>query len=189
MNQPDCKIASIKDLENLPQWLVAKAKHYKLKYLLAHAEDGVIWGRFDEESLITADQVFTDLSQKLPTLRLSTLQRCRAFSQAGELLLWKSRSDWKYCFTGNLDGDYISEKQMLWGTQKVEEVEEKDGFTLVKDGSEGLRHAVPCVDIPFSNDRKKLKRPLRLEVHHYIDYDEDGLARINRSRLVDLTTV
>lgn len=170
------------ELENLPQWLeknVQNTQEYKLNYLLAHAEDGIIWGRFDQNHLTTADQVFPNL----PKLRLSTLQRCRIFGQTGEVLLWRSQDTWQYRCVGNPDCEYICEKQMLWGTHKIEE---KGGFTLIEDGSEGLRHAVPLMDIPFSKERNK--HPLYLEVRHYIDYDNDGLARISLSRLVNLTS-
>ena len=37
------------DPENLISWLEGQAKTYKLKYLLAHADDGVIWGRVDKK--------------------------------------------------------------------------------------------------------------------------------------------
>lgn len=179
MNRPECDQVFLEETEDLQQWLKTKAQEHQLTYLLAHAEDGVIWGRFDQGRLITGDQVFP----QLPKLRLKTLQRCRIFSKAGEVLLWRSQNNWKHRFIGNLNCDCISEEQMLWGTHKVEE---KDGFTLVEDGSEGLRHAVPLINIPFSSDRTKLDRPLRLNVRHYINYDKDGVARIYLSRLVYL---
>lgn len=140
--------------------------------------------------MITADQAFPNLD--LPKLRLTTLQRCRIFGEAGEVLLWRSQNTWKHRFIGNPSCEYIPENQMLWGTHKARkkdgsEFEESQGFTLVEDGSEGLRHAVPLVNIPFSSDRSKLMHPLRLNVRHYIDYDEEGVARIYLSRLVNVT--
>lgn len=163
--------------EELKSWMFEHGTRRQLKYLLAHADDGVIWGRFDQGQLITADQAFS----RLPKLRLTTLQQCRLFGEVGEVLLWRSHSTWKHRFIGNPDCDCIPEAQMLWGTHAVEE---KDGFTLVADGSEGLHHAVPCTGISFKG---KGDRPLRLVVHHYVSYDaEAGLARINLSRLVDL---
>jgi CRISPR-associated protein (TIGR03984 family) len=181
MNRLECNSFSTDDIEeDLQKWLQTKAVEHQLTYLLAHAEDGVIWGRFDQGSLITAEQVFS----QLPKLRLITLQQCRVFGQAGEVLLWKSQNNWKARFIGNPACDRISEEQVLWGTHKVEE---KNGFTLVADGSEGLHHAVPRTGISFAD---KEKRPLRLIVHHYVAYDETtGLARIAMSRLVDLKPV
>jgi CRISPR-associated protein (TIGR03984 family) len=95
-------------------------------------------------------------------------------------LLWRSQNNWKTRFIGNPDCDCIPEEQILWGTHKVKE---EGGFTLVADGSEGLHHAVPHTGISFMETEK---RPLRLVVHHYVDYDETGVARIAMSRLVDL---
>lgn len=163
--------------DELKAWLCEQGEKHLLSYLLAHAEDGVIWGRFDQGNLITAEHCF----HQFPSLRLKTLQRCHIFGRSGEVLLWRSHKNWKARFIGNPDCDCIPEEQVLWGTQKVEE---KNGFTLVADGSEGLHHAVPLTNISFSD---KEKRPLRLVVHHYVEYDEaTGLAHISMSRLVDL---
>ncbi len=59
---------------------------YTLKYLLAHAEDGVIWGRLDGEELITSHTIAPKYS---PPLRAVTLQTVRLFAPVGELLVWR----------------------------------------------------------------------------------------------------
>jgi CRISPR-associated protein (TIGR03984 family) len=170
---------TISHIQDLQDWLSEKAQVHKLKFLLAHADDGVIWGHFNEVGLTTADQFFPHL----PQLRLSTLQQCRIFGQSGEVLLWRSDDKWKYRFIGAPSPNYFDELQMLWGTH-AEGV--AGGFTLVADGSEGLRHAVPLTNIPFSQDRTNRVRSLRLLVRHYIDYDCNGIAHIHLSRLVDV---
>ncbi len=159
-------------------WIEEQAKTWQLSYLLAHAEDGVIWGRFEGDRLITAEQVF----QEFPPLRLRSLQQCRIFGEPGEILLWRAEKKWRSRLIRDIGKDFISEEQILWGTKG----EEKEGFTLLSDGSEGLRHAVPLTGICFSEEKKKLHRPVRLEVRHYIKYDESGVARIFLSRLVTL---
>jgi CRISPR-associated protein (TIGR03984 family) len=166
----------------IKQWLQEQAETYSLKYVLAHAEDGVIWGEFRDGELVTSDSAFS----YLPKLHLSTLQQCRAFGANGEVLLWQSDEGLKArLIDDRMTQDYIREYQILWGTQKDEV---RNGFTLVSDGSQGLRHAVPLVDINFDKSQK-LYRPLRLSVRHYITTDEEtGLARIYLSRLVNLTT-
>lgn len=168
--------------DNLQAWIQQQAKNLnlKLKYLLAHADDGVIWGYFKQEELITSNCV---LSQS-PPLRVSTLQQCRVFGTAGEVLLWKAGNQWRSRFIGNPDLDRIEEEQVLWGTHGHEH--KNEGFTVLQDGSQGLSHAVPLTGIKFDKDRKT--HPIRLKVYHYIKYDDDGVARINLSRLVDLTT-
>ncbi|MCL1473248.1 CRISPR-associated protein Csx19 [Argonema antarcticum] len=176
----DCGERQFASNDALKKWLT----DYHLTYLLAHADDGVIWGRFDNGKLTIANEVFTKPDFYFPPLRLSTLQQCRIFGQQGEVLLWKYGEKWKWRFIGNPQEDFIPESQILWGTQLEEEP--KNGFTLVSDGSQGLKHAVPLINIPFSPDKKNLYRPIRLEVRHYIDYDDSGVAKIYLSRLVDL---
>jgi CRISPR-associated protein (TIGR03984 family) len=203
---------------NLKSWLEKQATDYGLKYLLAHADDGVVWGRFDNGILTTAEKVFypCEFNVYLPKLRLCTLQQCRIFGEKGEILLWQTGRGWKArlihyldtwelkeerdvgsgkykCFKiagRNEDLELIEECQVLWGTQREKgkqgENGEKNGFTLVSDGSQGLKHAVPLTNIQFSKDKKNLYRPIRLVVHHYIDYDESGVAKVYLSRLVDL---
>lgn len=173
------------DDKALHDWLNEQAKTHQLNYLLAHADDGVIWGRFDEGELTTAEQVFRKPEFDFPSLRLLTLQQCRVFGRSGEVLLWRTGEKWRSRLVQENDtAEIIPEQQILWGTQKERESE---GFTLLSDGQQGLRHAVPLLDITFDKNNK-LHRPLRLSVYHYIDYDDSGLARISRSRLVNLTT-
>lgn len=194
MNQELCQ-TSIENLSEqlLQDWLKQQSKNYQLPYLLAHAEDGVIWGRFDTDrgSLITAREVFPEC--KFPELRLNTLQQCRLFGKAGEVLLWNSNGKWRSrliletkaseLITKEQIG-LIPEFQILWGTKGQENKEHS--FTLLSDGSQGLKHAVPLIDINFDQDEKAPKRPVKLEVHHYFCYNSDGVARIFLSRLVCL---
>jgi len=186
LNKPLCEHLDVPRNLDLQTWLGQQAKKNQLNYLLGHAEDGVIWGKFLQDgSLITSDSVFPQCAK----LRSCTLQQCRAFGKNAEVMIWQSDEGLKARLIKDEHlkrGDYIPEDQILWGTQ-AEEV--RDGFTLVSDGSQGLRHAVPLVDIEFDKNSEKTYRPLRLSVRHYIDYQQEtGLARIYLSRLVNLTT-
>jgi CRISPR-associated protein (TIGR03984 family) len=176
------KTETIIDDDTLKSWLEEKASEHGIRYLLAHADDGVIWGYFSGGKLVIAREVFP----RFPNLRLSTLQQCRIFGVSGEVLLWRTEKGWRSRIISDpvvetQNSDIIVEKQVLWGTQG----NVKDGFTLLSDGQQELYHAVPLTGIQF-DDAKKLKRPVRLKVKHYIEYDDDGLARIELSRLVDL---
>lgn len=174
-----------KNKDDLKKWIENQAAKYQLKYLLAHAEDGVIWGRFDNDRLTTAEKVFHQPEFKVdfPSLRLLTLQQCRIFGQNGEVLLWRTGEKWRSRLVqDNPEVDKIPERQILWGTHG----EKRGNFTLLWDGSQGLKHAVPFTDIALNGD--KLINLVRLLVHHYITYDDVGVARIALSRLVDLTT-
>ncbi len=183
INRPKCESIEVPENLDLKEWLEIQASKYQLNYLLAHAEDGVIWGKFQNGTLKTSDSVFPQLAK----LHLLTLQQCRIFGENSEVMLWRDDDKLKARLVEDTHlnkEEYISENQILWGTQ-AEKI--SDGFTLVSDGSQGLRHAVPLIDIPF-NSNQKLYRPLRLCVRHYIDDDkETGLVRIYLSRLVNLT--
>ena len=189
MSEVLCKklpIDEIIDDVTLRSWLEEQARTWKLNYLLAHAEDGVIWGRFDSGKLTTAEQIFhqPEFNVYFPSLRVFTLQQCRIFGEHGEVLLWRTSETWRSRLVqDNSEVDKISERQILWGTHG----EKRDNFTLLKHGSQGLRHAVPLSEIELG-DRHQLINPVCLIVHHYITYDDDGVARISLSRLVDLTT-
>ncbi|BAZ32924.1 hypothetical protein NIES4074_54320 [Cylindrospermum sp. NIES-4074] len=181
MNKPIRKLLDISPNLDINKWLEEKAKEYQLKFLLAHAEDGVIWGEFKDGKLLTADSAF----DFLPKLRLFTLQQCRAFGETSEVMLWQTDEGFKArLIQDEKNTEFITENQILWGTQADKICGD---FTLVSDGSQGLRHAVPLTDIEFDKNQK-LYRPLRLNVHHYVDYNDSGVARIDLSRLVNLTT-
>ncbi|MEM9220766.1 MAG: CRISPR-associated protein Csx19 [Cyanobacteria bacterium P01_F01_bin.150] len=175
------KDAYFETSETFQTWLQAQKESYGLTYLLAHADDGVIWGHFRQGALMTSHEV---LSQS-PKLSPHTLQQCRLFGEAGELLIWKTRKGWHSRFIGNpdLETKPIEEKQLLWGTHRVED--ETAGFTVLRDGVQGLKHAVPLIGINRNNN-DELTSPVRLIVRHYITYDRDGLAQIQLSRLVTL---
>lgn len=186
MNKPKCEPLEVPANFDIKIWLEVQASQYTLKFLLAHAEDGVIWGKFQDGNLITADNVFSQFAK----LRKLTLQQCRIFGENSELMLWRN-DDSCNGFKARLiedkhmdNKDYIHEYQILWGTHG--EQRDREGFTLLWDGKQGLKHAVPFTDIELEKDGK-LKRPVRLKVNHYIDYDDAGVARIYLSRLVNLT--
>jgi CRISPR-associated protein (TIGR03984 family) len=168
------------DLADVATWLLAQAKKHNLTTLLAHADDGVIWGRVSEDNaLLTSHAVFGEPPS--PELRLETLQQARLFGAQAELLLWRTAKGWQARLAKNApQGEHYDQSQMLWGDGRVKV---KQGFTLVEEGREGLRHAPP-VEVPkaeFADDR----RPLRLWVRHYLATDpETGVVDVALSRLV-----
>lgn len=159
-------------------WMVKHAQQYNLRYLLAHADDGVIWGRIDNSELHTSHGI----APASPSLHPSTLQQARLFSPAGELLLWRDDNGWRARLVADVPGnddDIIDEDQILWG-DTVDAT--TNGFTLLREGSQGMRHAVPIVVTPTQLKHHQL----RLRVRHYISENEDGEASITLSRLVQL---
>lgn len=188
------KINKLPSVTDLRTWIEQQASQYGLVYLLGHADDGVIWGRFDEGKLTTADQVLTTADQikdrtfkQLPTLKFDTLQQCRIFGKSAEVLLWKSYGKFNARVLSDVSDEPsttvpIQEEQLVWGTHGIQ----YKGFTLLRDGSQGLKHALPITEgIQLDSDSKLVTQPC-LVVNHYIDYDDDGLAHISNSRLVDI---
>lgn len=187
----------------------------KTVYLLSFHDDGVIWGKLKTENgtskLLTSDELKDSQGKPFPSpeFRVETLQACRLFSERGELYVWRNDNGFKARLiednstaSDTEEREYFDEAQVLHGTQIDKD---KDGnlltngvFTVVVDGSEGLRHAFPqqVLDEEFKikDDKGRFlkntkgeevrKRPLRLCVRHYLSYDDDGCAYVSLSRLI-----
>ena len=158
-------------------------------YLISFHDDGVVWGKSKSsngaDELLTSDSLSNSPS---PSFRAKTLQECRLFSRKGELLVWrvaegifKSRLIEDDEDAPQKEAEFFDEQQVLWGTRTESNVSVSSDFTVVADGSEGLRHAFPQM-VQFNGNQ----RPLRLCVRHYLAYDEDGCAYINLSRLLNV---
>jgi len=166
-------------------WLAQQAITYGLTTLLAHADDGVIWGRMVGGRLALSSDAFPKVS---PRLRAVTLQQARLFGEQAELLVWRDGDGhWHGRLLDDngtdLRGWRFDEAQLQWGDH-VEA--EKDGFTLLAEGQEGLRHAVPLPAGDISFDPPGW-HPLCLRVRHYLERDkEDGILIITQSRLTRL---
>lgn len=205
LSQP---VGNFAGIENLATWLVAQANGQHMEapcYLLAHATDGVIWGRLDENNrLVTSHDALQNAKARekwdgprlknakgsLPRLQAETVQQVRLFNEESELYLWRDGDgNWNGRWLQNVDeagswSESFDEPQLLWGTHGTPLA---DDFTLLEDGAQGLYHAVP-IPLQLDNDPKKLgeTRPPWLFVRHYLDYDEQGQAYIALSRLVAL---
>jgi CRISPR-associated protein (TIGR03984 family) len=162
-------------------WLLKQAKDHKLEFLLAHADDGVIWGRIDGEKL----HLSTGIAANSPKLRGVTLQSCRLFGNNAELYIWRNGDGWRSRLIEDGDEDdngapALDESHLLWGTTRLGVT---NGFTLLTDGQMGHQHAPPIeIDaVLFDGNR----RPARLLVRHYLVVDDKThLSRIGYSRLV-----
>ena len=157
--------------QSLAGWLTQQATRAgETAWLLAFADDGVIWGKVENGQLA--------LSAPLDSVTLQTLH---LFGELGELRLWKGEDGLTGCWLMDqpevafIDRDYI-----LWGTQ-VEQPGE--AFSLVADGRQGLRHAVP---LALKESDTLSSRPLRLATRGYLAEDGDGQVYISLSRLVKL---
>ena len=174
------------------KWIEAQASSHNLTWLLAYADDGVIWGKMEQGSLVTSYDAVQKIQQTgwiCPQLRVETLQQARLFGDSAELLLWRDGDNhWQARMIRDAEGsgilkwrDTIDEEYMLWGTHGQPL---GYGFTLLRDGSQGLRHAVPC-QLTLEDSQGKTTPP-RLVVRHYLSESENGFNRIVCSRLVTL---
>ncbi len=181
----------VSTLVDVRAWLEAQAATYhtyQLMWLLAHADDGVIWGKLKDNRIITSHEATQGNGHArpvYPTLRLETLQQARLFSESAELLLWRDGDNtWQARLIRDAHPDEktewdeaIDEEHLLWGTHPDPL---NDDFTLMTDGAQGLAHAVP---LNISGRFSEEARPLRLAMRHYVKEDITGFVRIVASRL------
>jgi CRISPR-associated protein (TIGR03984 family) len=163
-------------------WLHNNASGYQ--YLLAHAHDGVIWGKVTEEGGIST--AHHAVSTDYPPLRKETLQQARLFGEQGELYLWWNGTEWHsrqisdHAEAPTAEHSVMDEPHILWGTQE-DGVQSHNGFSLLSDGGQGLKHVVPK-EVHFA----KRGAALALHVRHYLHELENGVNTIQMSRLMGL---
>jgi CRISPR-associated protein (TIGR03984 family) len=159
---------------------------YDLAWLLAHCDDGVVWGRRQGGNWRLSSAVFPEVS---PEPRRENLQQVRLFGLLREVLIWKADGGWlgrELADTETLAGEPLrpeEQEYVLLGDRVLSPA--KEGFTLVGDGR-GSRHAVPlaCDEGQFGQDPER-RWPLRLQVRHYFAADpRSGVVRVAASRLV-----
>lgn len=204
---------------DLRAWLAQRAWP-GAQWLLAHTLSGVVWGRLIHDAptdtaaqLVLGSDIAAFASSVRGRLIPAHLESCHLFGPDGELFVWRDDDglharlyrdypvavdpatvDPAAVDPAAVDGegeecDYFDEPQLIWGTQ-AEPEGEQEGFTLVSDGAQGFRQAVPWTQIPFDPIQAAQKqRPLRLWVRHYLGRDpQDGTVTIAGSRLLRLDT-
>jgi len=170
--------------EALRAWLAGQMSA-DMRWLLAHADDGVIWGRRQPDGkLVLSSDVFDDPTAYPAVavkLRAETLQEARVFGLAGEVRIWRTAKGFEARLLTD-DGVGLEalpdERHLLWHQGSPVEVRQDMGFALLQEGAQGQRHAPPV--IPQGGQRPKLV------VKHYVDYDTEGQAYIALSRLVEV---
>lgn len=179
-------VSAPRDDETTAQWL-SEQMNADYPFLLAHADDGVIWGKWADDRLQLAHEVAMDTQSGgiSPELRGVTLQQAFVFGPASEVRLFRDELGvWQARKIIDPDkDDIIPEVQMLRG-DKVKGILPHD-FTHVYDRTQqGLDQILPVriTDLDFDQGRFP-----RLRVHHLLDYDGfSGEARIALSRLVNI---
>lgn len=168
MKKHDCSVIEVK-FDDITAWLLDL--HIE-GYLLAHALDGVIWGKIVDGQLVTSSP-----------LHIETLQELRLFNRQREIHVWHTGDTWHARQIVDEEGisedDYIEESHILWGTRGKPVA---NGFTQMHHRGEGLSHTVP-IDATKVNEQQSR---LYLCVRHYFGEDDNGVNYIAYSRIVSL---
>jgi CRISPR-associated protein (TIGR03984 family) len=163
-------------------WLLQQPMLGDEVWLLVHCDDGVIWGKICQNQLLLSGDVFPEAS---PPLRSLTLRDARLFGELAEVRVWRGASGFNACRIadgGQLDETVLEEEYLLWGTRMKSC---RSGFTLVAEGSRGIRQAVPLeLESELFQDRQ---HPLRVQLRHYLACDGDGQVYIAGSRLYGIS--
>ena len=160
-------------------WLQRQARAGDV--LLAHQDDGVIWGKAHADGDWVTSNAVLNTS---PALRSDYLWSARLFNARREILLWRDGDgNWQAREIADEVGEgepafveWYDEPQLLWGDHGKHEVVNGVTFTVLEEGAQGLRHAPP----------KAIAERGKLSTRNYIGYDEDGCAFVKASRLVVL---
>lgn len=180
------KIDAPENDEAVPAWLARHASASR-QWLLVFADDGIIWGRWQDGALLTSREASkgTDSAEISPPLRGITLQQAHLFGADSELRLWRGElGEWQSCAISDDDpNDFFDETHLLNGDRVAAGF--ANGFTHLFDATQqGLDHIQPLE--VTANDLENGLR-CRLRVRHYVTYDEQsGEARIALSRLAQL---
>lgn len=170
---------------DIAAWLCRQPAVGEKQWLLAYAEDGVIWGKIENGQL----QLSKDQEENRPLFNPLTLLEARLFGESAEVHVWRSEGEFQACRIEDkvqTDATAFDEEQHLWGTAAVPS---EGSFTLLEDGQQGLRHAVPLVVESRYFHERTLYRPVVLCTRSYIGFDEDGQAKIVASRLMELKVI
>lgn len=175
--------------DTVREWLMAQMKNNNLTYLLAFADDGIIWGRMDGGTLVIAHEASQKEDKKYFTqLRGKTLQQAHVFGDKLEIRLFRDEmNQWKAV---NIEDDedkekIIPESQILWG-DKLDDKDQPVNENFIRLTAE--RKGIPPQILPVKREEYADGRYVRLTVHHMVDFDKDtGEAYIRLSRLAGLS--
>lgn len=170
--------------DNVREWITTQMQKNNLPYLLAFADNGVIWGRMDDGLLVIAHEAsHKDDKKNYARLRGETLQQAHIFGETMEVRLFRDEMNtWKVKEIED-EGEIIVESQILWG-DKLDDKDQpvNENFTRLKADRKGI----PPQVIPIKRKEYADTDKVRLEVHHLVDFNEDGEAYIKLSRLAGL---
>lgn len=150
-------------------------------FLLAFADDGVIWGKSENDKWSTSFEAF---GKPLAKLRGQTLQEAFAFGDQDQVHLYRDGEKWTARQVVDT-GEWITESQLLWGNNIPEDkYPQIKGFTFLQDRVQRTMDQALPLEVKIEDLETKAPR---LIIHHFIETNKDtGEARIFLSRLVEL---
>lgn len=162
-----------------------------LIWLLAHCDDGVVWGKREGTRWRLSSAAFPDVS---PTLGEENLQQMRLFGPLREVLIWRGDE--------GLTGRELADSGTVAPSDPLRPEDRQyvligdrfgsanEGFTLTAD-ARGSRHAVPLVALESAFGLPgKSQWPFRLQARNYFISDpRSGLVRVVATRLVHVLAV
>lgn len=173
---------------DLVGWLIQHCNEVGSQcWLLAYADDGVIWGKIDDHKMVTAADVFnTEYPGAFPVLNMDKLQKASLFGERAEIRLFRRNGSWSALRIEENpaadESDSFVRSYLLWGNRVKAR---KDGWTWVEDGQLGIHQA-----LPLEITDKISHRIMRIDIRYYIDYEKDhGQALIAAKRLCNLFTI
>lgn len=174
------------------EWITEKMqiKENEQTYLLAFADDGVIWGRMDGNMLVVAHEASQKNDKKdYAQLRGETLRQAHLFGDKVEIRLSRDEmNEWKAVkIEDEIEKDrIITERQILWGDKLDKDENQPLHAGFIRLLAE--RKGIPPQVIPIEREKYAEGKYVRLEVHHMVDFDKDtGEAYIKLSRLAGLS--
>jgi len=161
-------------------WITTHLKDHK--FLLAFADDGVIWGQMDDKKLVTSHDIDGKVS---PELRGKTLQQAFIFDDKEEVRLFRDEAN-KWQARCVVDGNEVIEESQILSGDRVLSSQRK--FTHVLNArQQGLSHIVPLeIENSQLDPDEGGTQCLCLDVHHTIDFNANGEAYVAVSRLAGL---
>lgn len=170
------------------EWITEqiKIKENKQTWLLAFADDGVIWGRMDSGNLVIAHEASQKEDKKNYTqLRGETLQQAHLFGDKVEIRLFRDEKNQWQAVRIEDEERIIPESQILWGDKLAEGKDQPVNKKFTKLLAE--RKGIPPQILPIEREKYTEGKNVRLEVHHMVDFNADGEAYIKLSRLAGLS--
>lgn len=155
-----------------------------LRWLLAHGEEGVTWGR--RASAGEWQLASTRFPEVAPPVRPETLSTLRLFGPEQEVLVWRTDGELRGRRASD-DSDAVPdwlrprpERRVVLGDRLIER---RDGFCRVASAT-GAEQVLP---FDLRQEQFRGRSPLRLVVrHHFESLAESGVVRVALTRLVDL---